>query len=74
MASFENNWNNVVTFSAANYEWILDLEASDHMTCQKMFSSNERKLLFDSSKNIPDGSSVSANSYMEIWLLILQWP
>lgn len=52
----------VVTFVAANYEWILDSEASDRMTCQKKFLSHERKLFFYSNITIHDGYSVTANT------------
>ncbi|KAH0748729.1 hypothetical protein KY290_027961 [Solanum tuberosum] len=60
--SMANFAGKAVTFPAANYEWILDSGASDHMTCQKNSLSNERKLLFDSNITIPDGSSVTANT------------
>lgn len=56
------------TFSAANYEWILDSGASDHMTCQKKFLSNEKRLLCDSNITIPDGSSITTNTCGDVSL------
>ncbi|KAH0757327.1 hypothetical protein KY290_020820 [Solanum tuberosum] len=66
--SMANYAGKAVTFPAANYKWILDSGASDHMTCQKNFLSNERKLLFDSNITIPDGSSVTANTCGDVAL------